>query len=1134
MRNLLLYLIFAAIPAFYTPGMAQLSSNNLSVYSDLEGANINDVITDRMGIVWMATLNGLVRYDGYEYKRYYPDPNDSTTLGSILTYRLFEDRKGNIWISCMDLISVYNPETRSFKNYTISGISDFPTYSQAVIPTITADANGRIYFGTASMLGFISSHALLYKDEDEDEIRRFENPDSLEIQNIYNATSDKQGNVWIVAINGFFRIDPNRQIHKEKWPQGSFPVADRFNYLIKCDDKGNVWLSSPEALLSLWNPSTGAIKTWPGKNIFTDNQQRIFPNKIKIDLKGNIWIGTSQGLIYFNRQKEKFETLDNGMNNKPDRTPINCLYIDSFENVWMGTDSRGLLRYTNKPVLKSYVFNSNDKNSITAGWVNKIFENSGGKIWISTSGIYDRQGLSELDPAKQTLTPFPYTSILPGMDFYDIYGELSPGVILIRTNKGHFLFNTMTKTVKSTRLAPVLARRHLFNVKKDLSGNLWYCTDSGAYFQSRGKETLRHFNLSEMTGAGISSTEVTDIFDSRKHGIWLLTNGGLFLYNKTTGKIERHGFDKQKGDVLLSQDINSFYEDHDGIAWVGTWGGGLSRYNVETRKIRTYKISDGLPSMSIQGILPDEKNKALWLSTFEGISRFSIADEQFNNYSQEDGIQGRLFADGAYLKTSGGFFVFGGNNGITVFNPADIANNSVPPKVFIMDFRIGNTSMGKSTKISGLNGMKKMNEIVLDFTQNNISIEFTGIHYGNPVRNKFAYKLMNYDDDWRLVGNVRTAYYYNLPPGNYVFQVKAANSYGVWNEAGATLNFSITPPWWKTWWAYVIYGLLAIAVVFLVDRFQRRRILNRERTLAKEKELEQGREIEKAYHTLKTTQTQLLHSEKMASLGELTAGIAHEIQNPLNFVNNFSELNTELIDELLQEMDKGNMSEAKLISNDIRENEQKINHHGKRADAIVKGMLQHSRSSTGVKEPTDINALADEYLRLAYHGLRAKDKSFNATMKSNFDESIGKINVVPQDIGRVILNLITNAFYACAERRLLSDPDSYRDETSRSTVNEKKKSNIVGYDPVVMVTTKKSGNIVEIIVSDNGNGIPEHVIDKIFQPFFTTKPAGEGTGLGLSMSYEIVTKGHNGELKVETGKGVGTSFTIVLPDKNMQ
>ena len=266
-------------------------------------------------------------------------------------------------------------------------------------------------------------------------------------------------------------------------------------------------------------------------------------------------------------------------------------------------------------------------------------------------------------------------------------------------------------------------------------------------------------------------------------------------------------------------------------------------------------------------------------------------------------------------------------------------------------------------------------------------------------------------------------------------------------------------------------------------------------------------ELSKSLNDLKATQQQLIQSEKMASLGELTAGIAHEIQNPLNFVNNFSEVNEELIKELKNEAAKGNLEEVKAIANDIEFNSEKISHHGKRADAIVKGMLQHSRSSSGQKELTDINALANEYLRLAYHGLRAKDKSFNATIKTDLDETIGKLNIVPQEIGRVILNLITNAFY---------------------TVSEKKKQAGDDYEPTVTVNTKKMNDAIEVTVKDNGNGIPSKVLDKIFQPFFTTKPTGQGTGLGLSLSYDIV-KAHGGELKVETKEGEGSEFVIHLP-----
>ncbi|MDE3184269.1 MAG: hypothetical protein KGM16_12700 [Bacteroidota bacterium] len=331
-------------------------------------------------------------------------------------------------------------------------------------------------------------------------------------------------------------------------------------------------------------------------------------------------------------------------------------------------------------------------------------------------------------------------------------------------------------------------------------------------------------------------------------------------------------------------------------------------------------------------------------------------------------------------------------------------------------------------------------------------------------------------------------------------------------------------------WFVLFFSLILFKKFNYLRKENTQQALDNER-LAKEKEIERSQLIEQqklelertveertadlkqSLLELKSTQSQLIQSEKMASLGELTAGIAHEIQNPLNFVNNFSEVSAELVDEMNIEMDNGNNEEAKLIAYDLKENLEKINHHGKRAGDIVKGMLQHSRTSTGVKEPTDINALADEYLRLSYHGLRAKDKSFNAEIKTDFDPTIGKINIIPQDVGRVLLNLFNNAFYA---------------------VNEQKKKNLISYEPTVTVRTSLNPPLegreasVLITVSDNGNGIPQNIVDKIFQPFFTTKPTGSGTGLGLSLSYDIV-KAHGGEIKVETKEGEGSEFIIQLP-----
>jgi signal transduction histidine kinase len=429
--------------------------------------------------------------------------------------------------------------------------------------------------------------------------------------------------------------------------------------------------------------------------------------------------------------------------------------------------------------------------------------------------------------------------------------------------------------------------------------------------------------------------------------------------------------------------------------------------------------------------------------------------------------------------------------------------------------------------------------------QNNIEFRFATLNFTNHESVQFTYLLEGFDQDWSRPTKINFMEYRNLPAGNYTFRLKGISQGNIFSEE-AVFHFTIAPPWWQTTVAYIGYIILLVIIGYFANRFLRERAIAKERERAREKELAQAREIEKAYTELKATQEQLIQSEKMASLGELTAGIAHEIQNPLNFVNNFAEVSGEMIEELNEELEEGSRQyavgsmrsgEAKLkvveeIANDIKQNLEKIHHHGKRADAIVKGMLQHSRTNSGHKELTDINALADEYLRLSYHGLRAKDKTFNASFETDFDPNLPKVKVVPQDIGRVLLNLINNAFYACAEhgRSAVSEKTPTGSRTPSGlgieTPTGSKTPSGSDYKPTVTVSTNYIGDKIEISVKDNGPGIPEEIKNKIFQPFFTTKPTGQGTGLGLSLSYDIV-KAHGGILEVESKPGE-TVFTIKL------
>jgi signal transduction histidine kinase len=400
-----------------------------------------------------------------------------------------------------------------------------------------------------------------------------------------------------------------------------------------------------------------------------------------------------------------------------------------------------------------------------------------------------------------------------------------------------------------------------------------------------------------------------------------------------------------------------------------------------------------------------------------------------------------------------------------------------------------------------------------EMKENSYRFEFAAPYFEEEKKTKYQTYLEGFDPDWVDWNDNKFKEYTNLPPGPYTFHVRALANTGRISEE-AFYSFVVLPPWYATWWAYLLYAFLVGAVITSIVKWRSKK-LKAENLILEERVNERTAELEKSLSDLKNTQSQLIHAEKMASLGELTAGIAHEIQNPLNFVNNFSEVSEELIDEMKEEIDRGNYDDVKAISDDLRDNLSKIKFHGKRADGIVKSMLQHSRKDNGKKELTDINQVADEYLRLSYHGLRAKDKSFFADFHLDADPSLPKVEVIPQEIGRVLLNLINNAFYAASEKKKLLEESG----------------NLGDFKPKVWVITKNESEGVTISIRDNGNGIPDDIKSKIFQPFFTTKPAGSGTGLGLSMSYDIITKGHQGKLEVQSKSGEFTEFTIFLNTK---
>ncbi|TVQ09831.1 MAG: hypothetical protein EA364_13190, partial [Balneolaceae bacterium] len=1068
---------------------AQLNPDNLTHYTEMDGNNIFDVLADQFGNIWMTTHNGLVRFDGYEFTRFYNDPNDSTSISIILVASLFEDSKGRIWVGGMGDVNMYDPKTDTFRAYPFDHLTGMTESGQPWVVTITEDLTGRLYFGASDFFGLRMTNSLYYFEEQTEAIQIVESPGFGSVPNITQMTTDPSGNVWITGRRGIIRITPDGTLQAVEAPAGT----DAADYLddrssIVSDRNGLIWMTTRSFPIQVFDPLTGTYEILDFTGIPDLNTRDININRIHFDNRNNAWLATSAGIIQYNRESAEWVTFANISQNRISGSNILALETDSFGNLWLGSWQAGLFKYENKRIFNAIRGDDGTSGKIASGWVKRFVESGDGSVWLSTTGAGPHQGgISNIDFENETVTTVTYNELRAGWLFSVEFTDAGPGLIYTSNESGLYSLDISTMELSNVDTGALQDSSLIEKYYRDHNGTEWLGTYNGLYKRESGQAAYIRYDLSDQPGGIQISNEVMYFVPDSTSGLWIMTNYGLFYYSYDNGNMERHAYDPALGDILASQDINSLYRDENGIVWVGTWGGGLSRYDTRTGKIKTYTMADGLPSMGIQYILKDTENNDLWLSTFDGISRFDIDTGLFVNYTMENGLHSQLFGDGSGLKTSDGLFIFGGSNGITYFRPSEVNRNSPPPRMYFTDFKIDDVSHPFD------NGIFNADNITLAHNQNTISIDYTGIHYSNPARNRFSYILENYDAGWRDVGLQRTAYYPNLPPGNYVFRVKAANSNGVWNEDGISMRILINPPWWRTIWAYLLYGLLLAGAVYGIDRSQRKRLVRKERERAREKELAQAKEIEKAYNeletaheTLKTTQDQLVQQEKLASLGQLTAGIAHEIKNPLNFVNNFSEVSEEMITELIEALDKGDIDESLALSKDIGANLKKIREHGSRADGIVKSMLMHSRGGSGKMEPTNLNELVKEYVNLSYHGMRAGKDSIEVEIDLQLDESIGEVPLIAEDFSRVILNLCNNAFDACAERSrsaMRTQSDERSDDTSvrlpqspggsfESLPQSGSPRRVPPPKPRLTVRTSKNNGRILIEIEDNGPGIP--------------------------------------------------------------
>ena len=1094
---------------------------------------VTAITQDPYGYMWFAGQGAgcIYRYDGVHMTAFRHDSLDNNSLSGKILETIYADRNGIIWIGFLNGgMDRFNPSTGKFIHFNHDN-SDSQSLGEGMVDAILQDHLGRLWVATGSGLDLLDEKTgkfIHYRHNQNDR-------SSLSSNVVRTIYEDHQGVLWVGT--GF-----------------EFP--------------GNPFAS-------FISPEDGGLNRMDGDGVFTrfmndkNDPHSLVSNKVKAlfeDSRGNFWVGTSgDGLHIMDRRTGRFERYpynpkSPGQLSRPLQVnskladPITFITEDARGSIWIGTYLSGINRYDTSTKTITHYGQSN-------GYPDKIcwaaYESRDGVLWLSSTdqgGFLFRVdpvearirhvssdnvifslaagndkfiwalefggGLLQFGQDKKLLHKYlagPADSIdLNKNDVISIMQEAHSDTIWLSCTEGLIIFNTHSGRLSWFRNKPFgnapeskLSGLDVRDILADTQGNKWIASASGL-FQIDPERHLSKPYLPPFQQSGNNQfNRISLALDGPSQDIWMGFENNSIMNKDAQAGITR--FNKQSHSFrtyLDGTNILCLFTDSAGTLWAGSSDKGLLRLNRNSGIFEQFfDAHASLLNEAVVSMLEDDLGQ-LWVITRSSIVKLSRDRNRYSIYGRKYGIRSLTLRYGGIAKTSQGEILVGDNNGFYCFFPQEMPDNDKALQIIVTALQINNQQFAPGKEIGTSRPIEETDSISLSYNQNNISFQFAAMDFRAPEFNQYHTLLENYDSIWRSVGGDKSANYLNVPPGDYLFKVNCTNVDGV--SAQKSIFIHISPPWWKTWWAYAVYAILLLTCALGIHFIQKERTIRKVKQQSQAKELAQAREIEKAYVALKSTQAQLIQSEKMASLGELTAGIAHEIQNPLNFVNNFSDMNRELIEDLQKASDTGDDAALKELLANLKSNEEKINHHGKRADAIVKGMLMHSRTASGSKEPTDLNALADEFLRLSYHGLRAKDNKLHATMQKNFDPLIGKININAQDIGRVLLNLFNNAFYA---------------------VNEKNKSSAGDYLPTVKVSTRQKGNLVSISVYDNGMGIPSIIRNKIFQPFFTTKPSGQGTGLGLSLSYDII-RAHGGDITVNSEDGSFTEFTIELPLSN--
>ena len=1109
-----------------------------TTWSRAEGLSSNFVHcldTDHLGFLWVGTQNGLNRFDGYRFTTFKNDPSNQRSLSGNHITKIFKDQQDRLWIGTTRGLNLLDTTNGTFQRIFLDTISR----SQFEISEIFEDKTGRLWIGT---FGFGIYRIDAVNLESAESIRHFgySEVDNLGLgqPRINKMAETSEGKILLGTSRGLDLLDPVTGVFTHYQPKGhvrDITPRKEGGFLFSVSTKGLFHLNTDQVVEPFNTFDCVDFRTFLPAPKFDHSNI----HDLQYTSEEDLWIATDAGVYLLKNNAEQFLHFHQSMGN-PDALPIDDvsgLHLDPEGHLWIASYG-GISLWRGFRLPFEYIrHNPYNPSSLTAGLVRSIEEDDNGFLWLAIMG----QGLDRLgrDPVRgwSKLAHIPVANNPnQGLQISNIWSidKDRDGMIWLGGDKGNGLNRLDPVTGSFKYFVPnenkdnSLLSNRIGKIKIDANNNLWIGNlgSKGLTKFDPKLQTAKHFLHEENDQGSISNNRIHNILEDSEGSIWIGTFSGLNRYDPLTSRFDRFNSLASDSTTLSNDLIITMFESRDKKLWIGT-DQGINIYNPADETFTRFFADDQVLGSRILGITEDHLG-FIWICTDQGLARIDVEALSNSNgesleshllfFDEEDGLGGGTFWPNTIFKSQHtNDIFFGTSNGFNIIHPGFVKNRQAPPELCLSKSARINTKLGKSREIvDPMIGFKS--KITLDRSDKLLTLFFTDLDFANANRSSYEYRLTNLNDQWLPLVNRELALA-NIPAGSFELQVRSISPSD--GKIQSLLKIQMIPPWWNSKSAYILYFSGMALIFFLVRKLELNRRNHKQKAeVASARAEEQARQAElllKKNKEILDVQGKLIMQEKMASLGQMTAGIAHEIKNPLNFVTNFAEGSLELLQELesivIETKNKYSdkqIKELEALVSDLKQNALDIRSNGGRADSIVYSMMLHARGDRGELQKTDINNLISENVNLAYHGFRASHSDFQIRLEEKLAIDLPEIAIYRQDLGRSFLNILNNGCYAIYQRAKNGDQ--------------------IDYLPKLSITTSVVKNQIQVLIRDNGVGISKEMKDRIFDPFFTTKPTGAGnSGLGLSICYDIIVKLHNGVLEVASRPMEFTEFKILLP-----